>query len=129
MSAREKLRFGASLKDVLWIAQHGDCWICKRQMHRKGSNDPNSASIDHVWPKAKYGAIGDIGVTLLACRGCNGKRGSPHPTDAEIRSLLRVWKAVDRRWLSWNVRMIELDLAELEKRRARVELLRILEAA
>lgn len=127
--ARGKLKFGASLKDVLWLAQGGDCWICKRQMQRKGSNDPNSASIDHIWPKGRYGEIGDIGVTLLACRGCNAGRGSPQPADSDVRELVKVWRLVDRRWLRWNLQMIESDLKALEMRRARVELLRLLEAA
>jgi hypothetical protein len=122
-------KFGASLKDVLWSAQGGRCWICDRQMHRRGSNDQASASIDHIWPKAKYGDIGDIGVTLLACRSCNASRGSPQPSDADVRALIRIWRAVDRRWLRWNLKMIEADLKTMEVRRARVELLKMLEAA
>lgn len=124
--ARGKLRFGASLKDVLWSAQEGLCWICRRGMQRRGSNEPASASLDHVWPKGKYGEIGDIGVTLLACRACNGARGSPQPTDDEVRALVRIWRLVDRRWLRWNLQMIEADLRAMERRRVRVELLRLL---
>jgi hypothetical protein len=127
--SRGRLNFGASLKDVLWLAQGGCCWICNGPMQRKGSNEDRSASLDHIWPKGQYGAIGDIGVTLLAHRGCNGKRGSPKPTDEEVRALVRIWRLVDRRWLRWNLQMIENDLAEYHKRVARVELLRLLEAA
>lgn len=123
------LKFGAALKDVLWNAQAGDCWICKRGMVRKGSNDPASASLDHIWPKGRYGCIGDIGVTLLACRSCNAERGSPKPSDADIRQLVKVWRKVDRRWLRWNLQMIEADLKTLHIQRARVDLLRMLEAA
>lgn len=119
----------ASLRDVLWRAQDGDCWICRRRMQRRGSNDDASASIDHIWPKARYGAIGDIGVTLLACRGCNGRRGSPHPTDGDIRALVGVWRKVDRRWLRLQLQMMESDLRALEIRKARVDLLKLLEAA
>lgn len=126
---RNRLKFGASLKDVLWLAQDGDCWICKRQMQRSGSNDPASASIDHIWPKGRYGQVGDIGVTLLACRGCNAGRGSPLPTDTEIRALVAVWRRVDRRWLRWNLQMIEADVERLKVASTRVEILRMLEAA
>jgi hypothetical protein len=126
---RARLKLGAGVKDVLWQAQDGRCWICTRMMQWRGSNEPTSASIDHIWPKGRFGAIGDIGVTLLACRLCNGSRGSPLPTDAEVRELVRIWRLVDRRWLRWNLDMMEGDLATIEAKRIRVEILRSLEAA
>jgi len=125
---RFPLKLGAGVKDVLWQAQDGRCWICDRTMQFRGSNEPYSASIDHIWPKARFGVMGDIGVTLLACRSCNGSRGSPLPTDAEVRALVRIWRLVDRRWLRWNLDMMESDLAAMEAKRIRIEILRSLEA-
>lgn len=122
-------KFGASLRDVLWSAQGGRCWICCGQMLRRGSNDAASASIDHVWPKAKCGALGDIGVTLLACRSCNARRGDRLPTDAEVRTLVAIWRGVDPRWLRWNLQMIEADLRAVRVRACRAEILKLLVAA
>lgn len=127
--SRGAVSFGATARDVLWTAQDGRCWICARQMRRKGSNEPDACTLDHIWPKAKFPGIGDVGVTLLACKSCNAKRGSPKPSDAEVRTLVAVWRKVDRRWLSWNIRAIELDLQALEVKRDRVRLLKMLEAA
>lgn len=128
--SRGKLDFGATIKDVLWRAQDdGKCWLCSGQMQRKGSNHPHSCTLDHIWPRGRYGAIGDIGVTLLAHKDCNARRGSPAPTDAEIRTLVSVWRRVDRHWLRWNLHLAEADLRAMALRKARVELLKIFEAA
>lgn len=127
--ARGFITLGATIKDVLWAAQDGLCWICRTPMQKRGSNDPCSSSIDHIWPKATHGEIGDIGIVLLAHRQCNERRGSPQPSDEEIRALVRVWRAVDRRWLSWNIAAMEGEVRGLEVRKARVELLKMLEAA
>lgn len=126
---RFNLKFGADIRDALWQAQGGRCWICDGDMRRRAPNDPKSATLDHLWPKARFGVIGNVGVTLLACKSCNGRRGSPLPTDAEVRTLVGVWRRVDRHWLRWNMAQMEADLRTLEAKRVRLEILKTLEAA
>lgn len=110
-----------SLKDVLWEAQDGECWICRRRMidpvAKRGHNHPDRASLDHVFPRSKFRKMGDIGIVLLAHQACNQARRDPWPSDDEIRSLVRVWRRVDRNWLE----------AQLELTRAQIEGLRLQE--
>lgn len=126
---RGRVGFGATIRDVLWEAQDGMCWICGQGMLRKASNAPLSVSLDHIWPKSLSGELGDIGITLLAHRNCNAVRGNPPPTDDDIRALVAVWRKVDARWLRWNRQQLEAELRTLQLRRQRVNLLKMLEAA
>jgi hypothetical protein len=123
------LKLGADTRDALWQAQEGRCWICQGLMTRKAPNEPHAATLDHIWPKARFGVIGNIGVTLLACKRCNGKRGNPIPTDDDVRTLISVWRRVDPLWIRWNMTQMEADLRALEAKRVRLEILKSLEAA
>lgn len=118
-----------TLRTVLWGAQNGECWICSCEMLDTGSNDPRQASLDHLWPKARYGGMGDIGLTMLACRECNTQRGSPIPSDDDVRKLVRVWRGVDRRWLANHVKSAVNHAADHLVKVQRADLLRLLEAA
>lgn len=113
------------LKDVLWEAQRGRCWICAGRMRFYGGRQPEGATLDHVWPKGRYGQIGDVGVTLLAHRRCNELRGSPIPDEQSVRALVTVWRKVDRNWLSANLEMMEAGLRSFDLQRGRVEILRM----
>jgi hypothetical protein len=113
------------LQDVLWEAQAGKCWLCDGRMHFYGKMSGEAASLDHLWPKAKFGNVGDIGVTLLAHRRCNQARGDALPGDDDIRFLVSVWRKVDRHWLDVNREMIEATLRFVEAHRTRAEILRL----
>jgi non-ribosomal peptide synthetase component F len=113
------------LQDVLWEAQDGKCWLCDARMHFYGKKEDQAASLDHLWPKAKFGNVGDIGVTLLAHRRCNELRADTLPTDEDIRHLVRVWRRVDRHWLDVNREMVEAAIRTVEAHRTRAEILRL----
>lgn len=118
-----------TIRTVLWAAQNGKCWICDCEMLDAGSNDPRQASLDHLWPKARHSGLGDIGLTMLACRECNTLRGSKSPTDNDVRMLVRVWRGVDRRWLSNQVKAAVGHAAGQRVIVQRADLLQLLEAA
>lgn len=113
------------MKDVLWEAQSGKCWLCDGQMRFHGKMSPERATLDHVWPKAYFGNIGDVGVTLLAHRSCNQARGAALPEDDDVRKLVGVWRRVDRYWLHCNLEMVEASLRTLEAQRLRASILRL----
>ena len=54
---------------ILWEEQHGLCWYCKQYVPSRDS------SLDHVVPQSKGGSD-DWGNLVMACRPCNGKKGS-----------------------------------------------------
>lgn len=88
-----------TLKDVLWTAQEGRCWICRAHMRKAQHNHAQTASLDHLWPRKQYGAIGDIGITLLAHKRCNEDRGATLPSDDDIRILISVYRLIPAWWL------------------------------
>lgn len=90
-----------TLRDVLWVAQdRGRCWICNGQMSKKDANkNPKAATLDHLWPRKHFGRIGDVGLTLLACKACNTDRGHTMPSDDDIRTLVRVYRKIPAWWL------------------------------
>ncbi|MES3028523.1 MAG: hypothetical protein V4820_11795 [Pseudomonadota bacterium] len=93
-----------NLREVLWDAQKGKCWICDGNMRKRGADHPTQATIDHLWPRKVYGGIGDIGITLLAHKACNGNRGHSMPTDADIRKLVSVYRSIPKWWLDGAAR-------------------------
>ena len=111
------------LRDVLWEAQEGRCWICERRMIQTSNPHYEQATIDHVFPRSKFKATGDIGLTLLAHKGCNGSRNDPWPTDEEIRKLVAIWKRVDRDWLKFSLSDVQAQAAHLRTMEARAEIL------
>lgn len=100
----------ATLKEVLWTAQDGCCWICNGRMAKGEHKHGQMATLDHIWPKSRFGAIGDLGITLLAHRSCNADRGNPMPSDDEIRVLIRVYRAIPRWWMEAEIRKAELEI-------------------
>jgi hypothetical protein len=115
-----------TLRDVLWTAQKGCCWICGgRMMKVSGHYVPQMATLDHLWPKSKFGTIGDLGVTLLAHGSCNAERANPMPSDDDIRLLVRTYRAIPRQWIQSEIRKAEL---EIRSRRASALRLGICEA-
>lgn len=114
-----------TLKDALWAAQGGKCWICGGKMKYEGSLN-GSASLDHLWPKSAYKAIGDIGVTLLAHRACNVTRGAALPDDEDIRILIDVYTRLPREFMEENLRIVERQLESQKAWRVRGEILRAL---
>lgn len=90
----------STLRNALWKAQAGCCWICRERMvpptDPRPAHHPKRASLDHVWPRSVYGENGDFGLTLLAHRECNEQRGNRIPTDREIRELVAVYRRLDR---------------------------------
>lgn len=86
------------LKDALWAAQRGRCWICESPMRFAG-NKAMSATLDHMWPRAGRGRLGDVGLTLLAHKACNCARGAAEPSDAAIRKLIGVYRRMPQAFL------------------------------
>lgn len=59
----------------LFNKQRGKCYLCGGQMKLRGyQNDPQLASIDHVYPKSK--AYGVCVTKRAACQGCNADKGN-----------------------------------------------------
>jgi hypothetical protein len=89
-----------TLRQALWDAQAGCCWICRVGMIPPGQrgkhNHPMRASLDHVWPRSVYGENGDFGLTLLAHQVCNSERGNKVPSENEIRVLVSTYRRLDR---------------------------------
>lgn len=111
------------MKDVLWEAQGGMCWICGHRMVLGGRQHGRIATFDHVFPKSKFRAMGDVGIVLLAHRDCNARRGDPMPSDDELRVLVRIWRSVDREWLRVTLSYIAKNIAAVRLQTARAELL------
>lgn len=102
-----------AFRSLLWRAQDGKCWICSQKMLNNG-NKPESATLDHLWPKSVYGHIGDFGLCLLAHQRCNSKRGNPRPTDDEIRQLIATYRRIPTTTLLGELRQLEGLLAGVE---------------
>jgi 5-methylcytosine-specific restriction endonuclease McrA len=55
------------------------CFYCKRDLKVYRFDDSRKLddrmTIDHLWPVSKGGKH-ELGNTVLACLGCNGKKGS-----------------------------------------------------
>jgi hypothetical protein len=117
------------LKDVLWEAQGGKCWLCERRMIFHGGTLQNSCTVDHVWPKGIFGKNGNTGICLLACRSCNNARGDVYPTDDEIRAFVRIWRKVDPSWLLGNLRLLRKALASAQREKVRAEILNLFATA
>lgn len=120
MNAYIKMR---PLRDVLWEAQGGRCWICEGRMVQTAQYHAHKATLDHVFPRAKFRAAGDIGITLLAHSSCNSHRHDPWPTDDEIRKLIAIWRRVDPDWLRISHEDTERQGRALTATLARAEIL------
>lgn len=68
----------------LWAAQEGLCWLCGGRMLRHGQ-EPDSATLDHVIPKAR-GGPNAIENLKLAHRYCNEERGREQANLARRRA-------------------------------------------
>lgn len=57
------------LKNRLWLAQKGICYLCGRLMNRTMLGHPHFATVDHVVPRSAGGC--GAKNKKLACRECN----------------------------------------------------------
>lgn len=95
----------SKILEKLWRRQKGCCKYCGRGTAlRAGERDPLGATVDHVVPRAGGGA-NDAANRVMACRACNGAKGSmdvvafegvlarngglPPLTKAQVRSKMR----------------------------------------
>lgn len=76
-------QFKKKLWEDLWEAQSGKCFYCETEMLKEISNNPISASLDHIKPKEKGGNTSPNNL-ILCCRNCNMSKN----TD----SLEKWWK-------------------------------------
>jgi len=116
-----------TLRDALWKAQAGCCWICREAMVDGGKYPPHHtkrASIDHVWPKGIYGDLGDFGVALLAHRGCNQERGARTPSERDVRTLVRTYQRLDQSTLYRFLKEARREAARARQCEHRVEMIR-----
>lgn len=114
------------LKDVLWDAQRGRCWLCDERMHYHAAtahSRPLAATIDHVWPVSIYGVRGAIGLALLAHHDCNVARGAIVPTDDDIRKLIVIYQRIPRWWLENAKAGLLRELRHIKLVRARAAVL------
>lgn len=62
-----------------WLAERGDlvCAYCgKTGLQIEADNkDSLCATLDHVIPRSKGGAVMDLNNLVVACSPCNGKKG------------------------------------------------------
>lgn len=63
-----------SLKRQLWLRENKRCFWCGRGVILKGQ-EPRSATIDHLIPKA-HGGSNSHNNLIMACKRCNNSRGS-----------------------------------------------------
>jgi hypothetical protein len=114
-----------TLRQALWKAQAGCCWICRESMRpldARPAHHPKRSSLDHVWPRSIYGENGDFGLTLLAHQDCNSERGNRIPTDADIRLLVSTYRRLDRSVLTRFLAEAKLERARAEAAKARIAL-------
>lgn len=98
-----------SLKSLLYLVQHGECFYCSRRMVSESAwQNPRAATLDHLVPKNKGGR--DASNIVLACRKCNSRRCSDDLSDdqwqkaANIIAALRAELNLRRlRWNGWNI--------------------------
>lgn len=64
----------AHKRKILWDRQQGCCWICGGRLMATEDRGADSATLDHVIPRAAGGG-GHIGNLRLAHRRCNEERG------------------------------------------------------
>lgn len=69
---------------TLYETQEGVCLYCMKKMRKEISNDPDSATIDHIIPEVKGGSNHPRNYALC-CRECNQSKGS--------EDLLRWWQS------------------------------------
>lgn len=89
--ARRTKTVGTHLLNVLleMAGKRERCMFC---------NDSRGTDIEHFWPKAPYPEKSFIWTNmLLACTGCNRKKGDRFPLDADGRPLL-IDPSVDDPW-------------------------------
>jgi 5-methylcytosine-specific restriction endonuclease McrA len=63
---------------LMMQAQRCQCYYCGERVYYnpKRRNGPRSATIDHIIPRANGGALGPTVNGVVACRRCNGERGT-----------------------------------------------------
>lgn len=74
-----------SKRAALWKAQGGLCFYCQTKMQRSGAETSKRlATIEHLTPRSDGGRA-VVGNVVLACRSCNGHRGTRELTQDEMK--------------------------------------------
>ena len=73
-----------SIRDAMFIEQEGRCYYCGVDMRAGpkpgGKPHPNSATVDHVYPKA-WGGDTHPDNLVLSCWTCNHTKANSLPTE------------------------------------------------
>jgi 5-methylcytosine-specific restriction endonuclease McrA len=86
-----------ALQQQAFIRENGRCFYCEKEVFsrqgrsRYAVDRHDDATIDHIVPQSE-GGQNDLGNIVLACRRCNGKRGTS-PAD---HFLLKANKTIRR---------------------------------
>lgn len=73
------------IENRLWKAQDGRCAICGLHLLRdERFRDDTGWNLDHVYPRSRYGRLGNRGNLLLTHVACNTAKADRDPTGCEI---------------------------------------------
>lgn len=84
MNANARMMF----ENRLWKAQDGRCAICGGRLIRdERFHDDSGWNLDHVYPRSRYGRLGNRGNLLLTHVACNTAKADRDPTGCEVIML------------------------------------------
>ena len=74
----------------LFMRELGHCAYCGCQTQRHKANQTNSATFDHIYPRAR-GGTNEWLNGALACFSCNNKKADRTPEEAGMPLLIKPW--------------------------------------
>lgn len=87
MSPQGRVNF----ENRLWKLQGGRCSICNEPLLRdERFHDGAGWNLDHVYPRSRYGRLGNCGNVLLSHMACNTAKSDREPTGCEVLLLYAV---------------------------------------
>lgn len=93
---KKDLRFYSVSLSQLYAYQHARCFYCSKYLkfhpyHPENPDRFDGYTIDHLIPRSL--GFSKVGNSVLACRGCNEKKGNRMPTMIE---LVRAWEIYNK---------------------------------
>jgi HNH endonuclease len=114
---KTNFRTPTNLKQLraLLEVQRGKCFYCRRwiSLTLHHSLDPNTATVDHFFPLV-LGGRDTISNVVLACLGCNRRKGENPPALTDILK----WNALSKVWP--HIQALSLDRHVRERKQCNV---------